>query len=88
MKMIAPNIARPIRNPRLVATRKIEERKSASGMIGSAARVSCQRNAAMSSTPATPRPTMIGDPQSYSLPPQVVRRISALTPAVSSTAPR
>ena len=31
---------------------------------------------------------IVGEPQPYSFPPQVVTRISELTPAVSSTAPR
>ena len=41
MKMIAPNIARPITKPIEEATLKTRERNSLSGMIGSAARVSC-----------------------------------------------
>ena len=88
MKMIAPNIARPIRNPSVLATRKTDDRNSPSGMIGSAVRPSCQMNSAIRTTPATARPTITGDPQSYWFPPHVVTRISELTPAVSSTAPR
>ena len=42
--MIAPNIAIPIVKPMLFATVKMLERKSARGMIGSAARVSHQTN--------------------------------------------
>ena len=56
-------------------------------MIGSAARRSCQMKADSSARPAAPRATIVGEPQAYSLPPQVVRRMIALTPAVSSAAP-
>ena len=58
MKMIAPNIARPIKNPTLLATRKTDERNRLSGMIGSAARRSCQMKAATSTTPAIASPTI------------------------------
>ena len=80
MKMIAPNIAMPIVKPIAFATSKTRERKSASGRIGSAARRSRQTNSASSTTPTTPSPTIVGEPHAYSLPPQVVSRISALTP--------
>ena len=49
MKMIAPNIAMPIVAPIALATLKTLERKSVSGMIGSAARRSCQTKATSSS---------------------------------------
>jgi len=88
MKMIAPNIARPITKPSPVATRKTEERNSPSGMIGSAARRSCHTNATSRATPATASATISADPHAYSLPPHVVSRTIALTPAVSSAAPR
>ena len=88
MKMIAPNIARPITKPIEDATLKTRERNSLSGMIGSAARVSTLMKIASSTTPATARPTIAGEPHAYSLPPQVVTRIRELTPAVSRTAPR
>ena len=61
MKMIAPNIARPITKPS--AAGDAEDRASGtarSGMIGSAARRSCQTNAPSSATPATARPTIVG----------------------------
>ena len=44
MKMIAPNIAMPITKPIALATLNTRERNSFSGMIGSAARRSCQMN--------------------------------------------
>ena len=88
MKMIAPNIARPMTKPIALATRKTRERNRLSGMIGSAARRSCQTNATSSATPAAARPTMTAEPQAYWLPPQVVSRMSALTPAGQQPAPR
>ena len=80
MKMIAPNIARPITKPSEEATLNTGERNSFSGMIGSAARRSCQTNAPSSTTPATPARRSSASPSAYSLPPQVVTRISALRP--------
>ena len=56
-------------------------------MIGSAARRSCHTKAASSATPAAARPRIGAEPQAYSFPPQVVTRMIALTPAVSSEAP-
>ena len=88
MKMIAPNIAIPIVKPIAFATSKTRERKSVSGTIGSSARRSCQTNAASSTTPAIPRPMIVDEPHGYWLPPQVVSRMSAPTPPVSSPAPR
>ena len=87
MNTIAPNMARPITKPIALATRKTLEPNSDSGMIGSAARRSCQMKAASRATPAAARPRMAGEPQAYSFPPHVVRRMIALTPAVSSSAP-
>ena len=57
-------------------------------MIGSAARRSCLTKMPSSTTPTTASATIVSEPHAYSLPPQVVTRISALTPAVSSVAPR
>ena len=88
MKMMAPNMARPMRNPRPLATRNTEERNSVSGTTGSAARRSCQMNRPSSRAPAAARPTMTAEPQGYSVPPHVVTRMSAETPAVSRPAPR
>ena len=88
MKMIAPNIARPITKPIEEATLKTRERKSLSGMIGSVgARLDAQEDRDQRAADDA-RPTITGESHAYSLPPQVVTRISALTPAVSSVAPR
>ena len=88
MKMIAPNIAMPMVAPMALETLKTLERKSVSGMIGSGARRSCQTKATSSTTPAMPSAKIVGEPQAYSVPPQVVSRISAPTPPLSSVAPR
>ena len=88
MKMIAPNIARPMKKPSAVATLKTAERNRRSGMIGSAARRSCQTNATSSTTRRDGEPEDLRRAPRVLVPPQVVTRISALTPAVSSAAPR
>ena len=88
MKMIAPNIAIPIAKPIAFATRNTLERNNLSGRIGSAARLSCQMNAASSTTPAMPSPMIVDEPQAYWLPPQVVSRISDPTHPLSRPAPR
>ena len=41
------------------------ERKSLSGMIGSAARVSCLTNTPSRATPATASATIVSEPQAY-----------------------
>ncbi len=50
---IAPNMAIPTANPIVFATLNTLERKSESGTIGSAARVSHQRKTARSATPVS-----------------------------------
>ena len=89
MKMMAPNIARPITKPSVLATRNTAERNRLSGMIGlrGAALLPDEgRQQRDARRPAGRRST--AEPQAYSLPPHVVTRMSALTPAVSSVAPR
>ena len=88
MKMIAPNIAIPMAKPIALATLKMRERKSWSGRIGSAARLSCQTKAARRPTPTTPSPMISLEPQLYSEPPHVASRINAPTPPLRSPAPR
>ncbi|SDP31668.1 hypothetical protein SAMN04487981_12035 [Streptomyces sp. cf386] len=58
------------------------------GSIGSAARVSAQQNRPSAIAPPTNRPMMMPEPQAYSLPPQLVARISALAPTATSPMPR
>ncbi len=88
MKMITPNSAIPIVKPIALATLNTRERNSVSGMIGSAARRSCQTKRTSSTTPRTPRPMIVPEPHAYWFPPQVVSRISAATPPPRSAAPR
>src|SRR5882757_6867201 len=57
------------------------------GSIGWAARVSTQQNSASATTPPANRPRITGEPQAYSLPPQLVARISALAPTATSPMP-
>ena len=87
MNTIAPNIAIPIVKPIAFETVKTLERNSPSGRIGSAARVSHHTKIASTRTPTRPRPRIVEDPQAYSLPPQVVTMISAVTPTLRSAAP-
>ena len=86
--MIAPNIAIPIMKLIPVTSRNVPESKSVSGMIGSAARRSCQMNATSIPAPPTASPMISGESQAYWLPPHVVMRISAPTPPARRPAPR
>ena len=72
MKIIDPNIATPIRNPKTLATEKIELPNSRIGMIGSAARRSMNTNATASSTPAPSSARPVPDAQPSSGPAQAV----------------
>ena len=89
MKMIAPNIARPITKPieeATLKTRRAEQLERDDRLRR--ARLLADEEREQDDARRSPRPTIVGEPQAYSLPPQVVTRISALTPAVSSIAPR
>ena len=88
MKTIAPNIAIPIVKPIAFATLNTLERKSESGRIGSAARVSHQAKTASKAAPAMPSPTIVAEPHAYSVPPQDVSKVSAATPPLKRPAPR
>jgi hypothetical protein len=88
MKTIAPNIAIPIVKPIAFETRKTLERNSCSGRIGSSTRVSHQMKTASSATPTMASATIVVEAQAYSLPPQVVSRISEATAPLRSAAPR
>ena len=70
------------------ATVNVRIRKRLSGMIGSGTLVSTQQNAASSSTERTPVHRITGEPHAYSVPPHVVSRMIAVTPAESSVRPR
>lgn len=87
-KVIDPNITKPTRKPTSEISEKLRLRKMCSGSTGSAARVSTYRKTASEATPSTPSPMIWPDPQSYWLPPQVVRSTREVMPVVSSAAPR
>lgn len=63
-------------------------RKSRIGSIGSCARNSTRQKSASATRPPAKRPRMTGEPHAYSLPPQLVARISALAPTVTIAMPR
>ena len=89
MKMIAPNIAMPIVAPMALETLKTLERKSVSGMIGScgAALLPDEGGEQQRRRRCRARRSS-ASPSAYSVPPQLVSRISAPTPPLSSVAPR
>ncbi|GGW46808.1 hypothetical protein GCM10010320_28870 [Streptomyces caelestis] len=58
------------------------------GSIGSLARVSTRQNGPSATTPPTNRAMIMPEPHAYSLPPQLVARISALAPTATSAMPR
>ena len=70
MKMIAPNIAKPITKPTALASEKLALRNSRSGRIGSGARASHHTNETASTAPPTKQPDDLARSQPYSLPPQ------------------
>ena len=86
--MSAPSIAKPSRKLIPVAREKLRLRNTCSGSTGSAARVWMNRNAAVAAMASRPRPTIIGDPQAYWVPPQVVSRTSDVAAMASMAAPR
>src|SRR5919204_5548940 len=87
-KLITPNMANPMMKLTALDTSKVELRNRVSGMMGSAARRSTSAKAVSRTGAASPRPTIVEDPQAYSAPPQVVRSTTQATPAASRAAPR
>ena len=67
-----PNMATPTMKPAIEVKVKVRSRNSRSGRMGSGLRFSHQMNSAPSTTAAVPRPMMVGELQSYSLPPQII----------------
>ena len=86
--MIAPNIDAPTRNDATLATVNTELANSRSGNTGSAARRSWRTNSPISTTPATARPTIVGEPHAYSLPPHTATSNRHVTAPTSSAEPR
>ena len=72
MKIIAPNIAMPIRKPNRLAIEKIELRNSRIGMIGSAARSSTSTNSTARTKPAPSSASAVGEVQPRSGPAHAV----------------
>ena len=87
-KVIAPNMARPVRNVIAIVSEKLPLRKTCSGSMGSAARVSVIKNPATAATVTSASPTISGEPQAYCVPPQVASRMSAVAATASSVPPR
>ena len=86
--MIAPKSAKPTMKPTALVTANVWLRKSSSGRIGSAARLSCQRNAGTRTTLAMISPIICGELQAQVVPPRLVKRTIAPRLAASSAAPR
>src|SRR5438552_18624738 len=70
MNNVVPNMATAVSAAIAAAIETIELRNRLSGIIGSAARRSVQRNAAVMTAATASIPTMVGDPHGYRLPPQ------------------
>src|SRR3954471_555108 len=83
----APSIAKPTMKPRMQQTVKTGLANSRMGRIGSVARVSTQTKKASATAEATNNPTIIGEPQAYSPPPQLVARVSPEAPMPTSRMP-
>ena len=62
--------------------------KRRSGRIGSAARYSATTKQPRKTTPPTTRPMIVGEPQPYWVPPQLVARISPADPSEMNAIPR
>lgn len=84
----APSMAKPTMKLRIEQTVNTGLANSRIGSIGSAARVSTQQNRPSAISPPANRPMITAEPHAYSLPPQLVARISALAPTATSAMPR
>ena len=78
--VMQPSSAKPTMKLSTELTLNTFRRNSRSGRIGSAARCSATTKQPRKTTPPTTRPMMVGEPQPYSVPPQLVARISAGRP--------
>jgi hypothetical protein len=88
MKASAPNIANPAVKLIAELTENTGLRNSRSGSTGSAARRANHHQPTASSTAATPRPTMTGEPQAYWVPPHEVSSTTQVAAPASSSVPR
>src|SRR3990172_5025970 len=87
-KAKAPNIAMPVIKPMELQTLKMRSPKRRIGSSGSLTRSSCGTKLAHRRAPAVSNPTIVGEPQAYSLPPQVSARSVLLAAPTMSAAPR
>ena len=78
--VIAPNIARPSRKLMLLASEKLRFLNTCIGRIGSTALFSTQMNAATDAIASAISDMIVGEPQAYWLPPQVVTSTIAVAP--------
>ena len=79
--MMAPNMATPMMKPTPEAELNVRLRKSASGMTGSVDLVSTTQKATSSTTLTRANPRIGAEPHRYCVPPHVVMRMMAVTPA-------
>lgn len=83
----APSIAKPTMKPRMQQTVNTGLVNSRMGRIGSAARVSTQTKRAIAAAETANKPMIIGEPQAYSPPPQLVARVSPEAPMPTNRMP-
>src|SRR3954469_15059305 len=86
--VIVPSRANPTMKLRVELTLNTFSRKSRSGRIGSAARCSAYTNATRQNTAPTTSPMIVGEPQAYWTPPQLVARIRPAEPSEMNTIPK
>src|SRR3954454_2489842 len=77
-KTVTENSTAVVRNRAALEIATARERRSSNGTIGAAARRSRRTSAPESSANAAISPTIVGEVQSYRLPPQMQVNISAL----------
>ena len=85
--MMAPNMQKPMMKPTPEVAVNVRFLNSQSGMIGSAARVSTQQKIPRVTAVTRPRPMITLEPQAYSEPAHVVRRMRQVTPTASRAVP-
>ena len=88
MKMMAPKSAKPM--PKLVALATVKARSLISfmGMMGLVARRSAATKLTARTTPATPRPMIVGEDQGSELPPSEQKSTRQVVAPMTSDAPR
>jgi hypothetical protein len=83
----APKSESPTMKPTPLATAKLRLPNRLIGRIGSGERSSTATKATVPATLAASRPSMTGEPQGNAVPPSPVNRMTALSAAVSRSAP-